>query len=294
MQNKHQEHFEDLTLTGDFRGLNAILSSFSLSTKIDGSPSLVFGTNPATNKFFLGTKSVFNQIKIKIAHSHEEIDAFYSNEVAEILHACFDVLPRTPKILQGDFIGFSGKQEYTPNTITYKFSEVISEKILISVHTEWATESELKNAYVVGSAPKISHTKFVKFIPTEAQLIVDTDDFQEVIGFLKQCATTVTFATEKEAKEIKKQINSCIRENRPINPEDFSNSNLISLWKLAESIKLDFLHFCRAINAPDSYIGYEQVNQEGFVLQNDEVILKFVDRYSFSRSNFLQQKSWQK
>jgi hypothetical protein len=85
---------------------------------------------------------------------------------------------------------------------------------------------------------------------------------------------------------MKKQINSCIRENRDIVPEDFENPDLISLWKLAESIKLDFLHFCRASFAPDAYLNGERTNHEGFVLQNEEVIVKFVNRRIFSYQNF--------
>jgi hypothetical protein len=33
-------------------------------------------------------------------------------------------LPRLDAIIQADFIGFGGSDEYTPNTITYKFPDV--------------------------------------------------------------------------------------------------------------------------------------------------------------------------
>ena len=44
--------------------------------------------NPATGKFFVGTKSVFNKKKIKINDSHSDIDANHSGDVADILHRC--------------------------------------------------------------------------------------------------------------------------------------------------------------------------------------------------------------
>lgn len=292
MQNKHQEHFEDLLLTGDFRGLNAIFNDFNLSTKIDGSPALVFGTNPENGKWFISTKSAFNKVKIKLCHSHEEIDTHFQSKVADILHSAYDYLPRTEGIFQCDFLGWGNTDTVQPNAISYVFPQVITQKIIVSVHTEWATENKLSDAYVIGRAPFFKNTDDAYFVNNDAYMIADRDDFAEIVGYIKQMATMVTFATEKEAKVIQKQINDCIREGREVDPEDFDNSLLISLWKVAESVKLDFLHFCRSAYAPASYLRGEEVNQEGFVLQNDEVILKFVNRQVFSRTNFLMQKSW--
>jgi hypothetical protein len=287
MKNLHQDHFEDFILTGDFRALNALTKDFHLSTKIDGSPAVVFGKNPATGKFFVSTKSAFNKVKIKLCHSHEEIDSHFKGEVADILHDCFDYLPRTNSIFQCDFLGTGNSDVVQPNTISYIFSEVVTQKIIVSVHTQWATEGELKDAYVMGSAPQFESDDDVYFVDNSAHQTVDCEDFVDVIGFIKQMATTVTFATEKEVKEIKKQINACIWENREIIPEEFDNPALISLWKVAESVKLDFLHFCRADRAPASYLYGEEINHEGFVLQNEEVIVKFVNRRVFSHANFL-------
>ena len=287
MKNLHQDHFEDFILTGDFCALNVITKDFHLSTKMDGSPAVVFGKNPVTGKFFVSTKSAFNKVKIKLCHSHEEIDTHFAGEVADILHNCLDYLPRTNSIFQCDFLGFGNSVIVKPNTISYLFPEVITQKIIVSVHTQWATEGELKDAYVVGPAPQFESDDDVYFVDNSAYQTIDCEDFVDVIGFIKQMATTVTFATEKEVKEIKKQINACIWEDRDVVPEEFDNSALISLWKVAESIKLDFLHFCRSINAPKSYLYGEEINHEGFVLQNDEVIVKFVNRRIFSHANFL-------
>ena len=95
MKNTHIEHPEDLILTGDLTVLDLLLADGHLSTKMDGAPAVVWGTNPATGKFFVGTKSVFNKVKIKINESHADIDQNHTGEVAKILHACFDWLPAT-------------------------------------------------------------------------------------------------------------------------------------------------------------------------------------------------------
>ena len=89
----HIEHPEDTILTGDTSFLQSIKSEFHLSVKVDGAPAIVWGTNPATGKFFVGTKSVFNKVKIMINESHADIDANHTGNVADILHKCFDFLP---------------------------------------------------------------------------------------------------------------------------------------------------------------------------------------------------------
>ena len=136
MKNTHLEHPEDSILTGDLSVLDWFSESDSIiSTKMDGAPAIVWGRNPANGKFFVGTKSVFNKVKIKINHSHGEIDQNHQGKVARILHAAFDCLPRTTSIIQGDFLGFGGSDTYRPNTITYIFPEIIAQDIIVAPHT---------------------------------------------------------------------------------------------------------------------------------------------------------------
>ncbi len=143
-KNLHLEHVEDTILTGDLSALDCLLTEGYLSVKIDGSPAIVWGQNPATGNFFVGTKSVFNKVKIKINESHQDIDANHTGEVATILHKCFDYLPQTEGIFQGDFIGFGGYREYTPNTITYQFDDVVTEEIIVAPHTYYTAEKVSK------------------------------------------------------------------------------------------------------------------------------------------------------
>ena len=66
MKNTHLEHPEDTILTGDLSVLDALEQEQEISVKYDGAPAIVWGKNPATGRQFVGTKSVFNKVKIKI------------------------------------------------------------------------------------------------------------------------------------------------------------------------------------------------------------------------------------
>ena len=74
MKNLHIEHPEDTILTGDLSVLDAFQAKNHYSVKIDGSPAIVWGTNPENGKFFVGTKSVFNKKTPKINYSNEDIE----------------------------------------------------------------------------------------------------------------------------------------------------------------------------------------------------------------------------
>ena len=112
MKNTHLQHPEDSILSGDLSVLDWFLAESELSVKIDGAPAIVWGTNPQTKKFFVGTKSVFNKKIIKINETHDDIDRNHSGVVADILHHCFDCLPSFDGIVQGDFIGYANDRDW--------------------------------------------------------------------------------------------------------------------------------------------------------------------------------------
>ena len=293
-QNLHIEHPEDTILTGDLSVLDSFLSEGYLSVKIDGGPAIVWGTNPANGNFFVGTKSVFNKVKIKINHSHEEIDQNHVGEVATILHSCLDWLPHTDGIFQGDFIGFGGSDEYTPNTITYKFPTVIDQNIIVAPHTYYTAKYDLRDAIAHPMKFTITDTVYCKFVKPVARIFTgdydacagDFGDLSEVIQFAKVMAQTVTFVDDKQAKKIKQQLNACIRENRPVVNDDFDcDPLLLGLWALVKSIKDDALFLCRN-NGPEAYIGQDRIDSEGYVYSNEFGTFKLVNRQSFSVANF--------
>jgi len=287
IQNKHQEHFEDLILTGDLSVLDFFNGDYEVSLKIDGSPSIVWGTNPVTGNFFIGTKSVFNKVKLKINESHEDIDANHSGNVAQILHCCLDSLPRTEYIYQGDFLGFGGLNVYTPNTITYQFPEVVTQSIIIAPHTKWSTDGELRDAYVSGSAPFFNDTDHVKFVQPVVDMMpvssldVDVDD--------------VVFLSVKEAAVAKVKINALIREGKELTWWDLISilgcKNLAHLYLTMIELKEDLMDCMIISDAPKSYLNGERIDGEGFVLKNDKMILKLVRREQFSVENFNLQRS---
>jgi len=293
MQNKHIEHPEDTILTGDLSALDWFLSDGHLSVKIDGAPAIVWGRNPATGNFFVGTKSVFNKVKIKINESHAEIDANHVGNVAEILHNCFDWLPHTDGIYQGDFIGYGGSDEYTPNTITYKFDEVIYQNIIVAPHTYYIADSDLRDAVAYPMDYYISDTSYCKFVTPDARIFsgsynkcAGSFDVSEPVWFAKQIAHMVEFVDDKKAKEIKKALNKCIRENTPIENDAFDcDWRLISFWKLVKSIKEDALYLCRN-DGPRAFIEQDEIGAEGYVFSNQFGTLKLVNRERFSHANF--------
>ena len=289
MKNTHLEHPEDTILTGDLSVLDWFVNPGNLSVKIDGAPAIVWGTNPANGKFFVGTKSVFNKVKIKIAHSYEEIGQLYSGQVAEILYTCFDYLPRTEHIFQGDFIGFGGDTEYTPNTITYQFPEVVYQNLIIAPHTFYTAEKDLRDAVAHPMNFTFTDTPYVKFVCPKAYIQHGQESFadvKEICDFARQMSTACEFVSVKEAAKIKQQINACIRAGEEVNPEDFDcDTNLLRLRALVKSIKDDCLFLCRN-NGPAAYLYGNRIDAEGYVLTNEFGMFKLVNREVFSNANF--------
>ena len=293
MQNKHQEHPEDTILTGDLSVLDWFTAAGALSVKIDGAPAIVWGIDPATGTFFVGTKAVFNKKKIRIAHSHDEIDQHYEGNVANILHSCFDYLPRTESIIQGDFIGFGGDTEYTPNLITYQFPEVVDEQIIIAPHTVYEANDDLRDSWALPLMVNLQSDDDVLFVKPDAYILHNQKSFadvKEVCDFARQMSQTVQFVDNKGAAHLKKVFNTFIKVDAVLDDEALAiagdcDINLIRLWKLVKSIKEDCLFLCRN-NGPAAYIKQDRIDAEGYVMTNEFGMFKLVNRDVFSHHNF--------
>lgn len=296
MQNKHLEHPEDSVISGDLNVLNWFTANGNISAKIDGAPAIVWGTNPATNLFFVGTKSVFNKKLIKINHTHEEIDKNHDGKVATILHHCLDNLPTTTGIFQGDFIGFGGNLAYSPNTITYYFPEVVTQNIIIAPHTYYTADKDLRDAEAFPLEFNLESDDDVLFVKPDVYINSDRQDITERCNFARQVATLCEFPTNtRQIARIKKHFNACIKNDieldditlDAIGHDNNCDVNVLRLWKLIQSIKIDLL--CYHIEADDSiecYIEEERCDHEGYVLTNDYGSYKIVNREGFSRANF--------
>ena len=295
MKNIHIEHPEDSVLNGDLTVLDWFTSNGKISAKIDGAPAIVWGRNPANGMFFVGTKSVFNKVKIKINHSHEDIDRNHDGNVARILHSCFDNLPHTDKIYQGDFMGFGGNICYKPNTISYFFEEVITQNIIIAPHTVYFAEDDLRNAVVdTWARLDLNSNDNVLFFRPYITIDEERQNINNMCQFAKQIATLCEFPNDKQIRRITKQLNTCIREDIELDDitldalasDNEIDINVLRLWKLVWTIKLDMFSYISCNDPVECYIEEEYCDHEGYVLANEFGTYKIVNREGFSRANF--------
>ena len=299
-QNKHIEHPEDTILTGDLSVLDwfSEVDSF-ISTKMDGSPALVWGTNPENGKFFISTKAAFNKQKIRLCYNQDDIFTHFGHQpnVAQILIYCLDFLPRTQQVYQGDFIGFgSGMDTFKPQLITYKFPAPVRQDIIICPHTYY-TGDKLPEMVAHPITSKFVSTKHVLFVQPKVELNPYREDLEDVCKFAKQMSTLCEFVTDKKAGQIKKEINNCIREQRVICENEIAekcdcDKNLIRLWKLVASIKTDLFLFIHEEDGIECSINGEDSFHEGYVIHNKFGSYKVVDREVFSHHNFVTPKNW--
>ena len=289
MKNKHIEHPEDTILTGDLSVLDAFQSDNHYSVKIDGSPAIVWGTDPENGKFFVGTKSVFNKRTPKINYSNADIERNHGNnfELSSILHRCFNCLPRIGfegRVFQGDFIGYGGYRDYKPNAISYTFAEVQNVGVVVAPHTEYKGTT-LKDMNAEPLTEKLDPTMFVEPSAWVSEFGSDRD-INLMCNFARSVATMVEFATPTEAKQLKQDLNAYIRDGDQVVAEEFANYQLVRLWLLVENIKTEFTKLIRDNFKCDCWLGNDYVMGEGYVMAGRHGLYKLVDRPTFSHYNF--------
>lgn len=145
-----------------------------ISTKLDGSPSVVFGHNPDNHQFFVASKSAFNK-NPKVNYTHEDIDRNHGHSpgLANKLHQALNHLPKVaPRVgvYQGDFMHSHDEMQHTdhklsfkPNTITYSLNKrspegkkAANSKIGMAVHTKYEGSS-FENMH---ATPHVDHENF--------------------------------------------------------------------------------------------------------------------------------------
>ena len=114
-------------------------------------------------------------------------------------------------------------------------------------------------------------------------------------NFARQIATLCEFpGTKSHIREIIKEINSYYKAGIEID-DDYLVSiavdtncdiNVLRLWKLVQSIKMDMLYYIDHDRSLECYIEEERCGHEGFVLTNDYGAYKVIDRDRFSSANF--------
>ena len=289
MLNKHIEHPEDTILTGDLSVLDAFTADNHYSVKIDGSPAIVWGTNPDNGKFFVGTKSVFNKKVQRINYTVADIERNHKDfGLQSILIRCLHCLPRIGfegRVFQGDFIGFGGYRDYKPNAISYTFAEVQNVGVVVAPHTEYKGDS-MKSMNAEPLTEKLDPTMFVQPNAWISEYKGNAMNIEMMIGFARQMATLVDFATPKEAELLKKDLNAYIRDGEEVIAEEFANYQLVRLWCLVENIKTEYMKLMRDNFKCDCFLGNEYVDGEGYVMHGEHGTYKLVNRWVFSHYNF--------
>jgi len=118
-----------------------------------------------------------------------------------------------------------------------------------------------------------------------------------VCKFAKQMSTLCEFVNDKQATELKKIINSYIREGKEVDEHEIAENydvdiNLLRLHKLVASIKTDLFFFISDDDSISCEIDGKESAHEGYVMTNRFGTYKIVDRTQFSRMNFTLQKNW--
>ena len=170
-KNLHLEHIEDEVLNGGLDGtrgsinfiqsLRDMLAGSSMkntyiTTKWDGAPAVFCGINPENDKFFVGSKSIFNKTP-KINYTPQDIDNNHPPGLGSKLKVALEHLPKLgiKGVLQGDMMfakedlaikTIEGERYVTfhPNTIVYAVplgsdlgKEILNSKMGIVFHTEY-------------------------------------------------------------------------------------------------------------------------------------------------------------
>ncbi len=235
--NLHLEHLEDNVLNRGIKGARESIdflralrdmlaghsqSKVNVTTKWDGAPAVICGTNPENGKFFVGTKSVFNK-EGKLNYTDDDIDKNHPggglNEKLKTALAFLSKL-EIKGILQGDMLFTKGdiqKQSidgesyitFQPNTIVYAVptdsvmaSKMMAAQMGIVFHTSYSgrTMDTLKASFNIDIG-NLKQTKDVWFRDAS---------FVDASG-------TATF-TETETKLITNVLSQAGRVFQTINP----------------------------------------------------------------------------
>ncbi|AOO10548.1 hypothetical protein RW03080701_179 [Synechococcus phage S-RIM8] len=298
MPNKHLEHLEDSIFDGRRVALGAVKQALTVkqvSTKWDGAPAIVFGTNPENGMFFVGTKSVFNKKKVLINYTYDDIAKNHKGNVADILRLCLRYLPHISGIVQADWIGVGGGSVYCPNTVEYRFATPIGQQIILAPHTSYTEISPDAKATL---GVKLQSSNFCRFIDTtDAEL-----KRQNNLMLAVKIVASLPFCKVGYSVELKKHVNSFIRSGEipsaavmynslPDKYKQEVNVSTFKVWHKIFQLKQRLLDAIIVNGTVECYIDGEPAQHEGFVTVSDNPY-KIVDRLTFSKANFNLNKNW--
>ena len=245
-KNTHLEHLEDsILLDGEQGAKDAFMfldelarvftgvqsNNFKITTKWDGAPAIFCGIYPGTDKFFVGTKSVFN-VNAKINFTEEDVDHNHGSSpgLAVKLKDCLKYLPELgiEGVAQGDLLFTDDKEKkkingtdciiFQPNTITYcipkeddLYDKASKAKVGVVFHTSYkGTDIGSMNASFGYDVSKLKDSRNVLVLSAETgQLGKDvllTEKEKGSLQKLKSISTTSLKSASSFLDEVAEQI----------------------------------------------------------------------------------------
>ena len=282
-KNLHLEHIEDEVLNNGvdgtrqainfLRGLRDMLAGSTksgkqvrITVKWDGAPAIFAGTNPENNKFFVGTKGVFNK-DAKLNYTPEDIDRNHPAEgLNRKLKIALKYLPElniqgviqgdmmyTEEDLQDETIDGDDYLIFKPNTIVYAIpknsdlaNQISASKMGIVFHTRYTGDSlpEMDANFDV-DVSSMTRTSNVWFRDAEYEDVSGSASMTEketaqITGILSGAGRLFRQLNPNILKyiqnhkdvniQIKAYTNTKIREGRPIeNPEAHARGLILYL-----------------------------------------------------------------
>ena len=302
MPNKHLEHLEDSIFDGRRVALGALKEALTVnqvSTKWDGAPAIVFGTNPENGMFFVGTKSVFNKRQVKINYTYDDIAKNHQGHVADILRLCLRYLPHISGIVQADWIGVGGGSVYRPNTLEYRFANTITQQIILAPHTSYTEISPDAEAKIGVTLESTNYCRFIDTMDAEIKRPNLLKDAAEIVALLPFCQVSDNQYARSYCRQL---VNKFIRMGK-IPDAQFMHNILeakykgevnvttFKVWHKLFQLKQRLLDAIVVNGNVECYIDGEPTRHEGFVTVSTNPY-KLVDRLTFSKANFNLSKNW--
>jgi len=266
------------TLHGTHLALQGKKSSVSLSTKYDGSPSVIFGHHPESGRFFVASKSVFNKDpKLNYTESDIQKNHGHAPGLVSKLTSALHHLPKvTPNrgVYQGDIMhsgvksktnphgdleSSAGSVHFKPNTITYSAKNGTPEaakakaaKIGVAVHTAYHGNKleDMKAHYNADISHFNKHPDVhmidTSFKPSSAHYTPDAQKTFE--GHMKKAVEAnnklksyshIEGGNESHKEHLKTYINQTVRTNSTPSVAGYKAHVTNKLQKEVDKVKTD-------------------------------------------------------
>ena len=255
----HLEHLEDEVLNNGINGTRGAINflqslrdmlagsskkSVNVTVKWDGAPAIFAGINPENDKFFVGTKGVFN-VTPKVNYTDADIDANHSSAGLNAkLKVALKYLPKLgiTDVLQGDMLFTQDDLTpetidgiphitFTPNTITYAVpkesaSKIEKSKMGIVWHTTYSgTKLQDMRASFGANIKGLTKTNDVWF--TDA----DYKDTSGTVNFNKSETDKITAVLSLAGKTFRKMTANFMKQL-------MSRQDIVTLIKTYHNVKV--------------------------------------------------------